>query len=658
MPPRRGPGHRAPPGRLIRPGVCSHSRIGLFAVLVPVLAAAVSLAGCAALTPVAAPHAAASTPAPPLPAPAAATAASAPSAARAVSEAAAALPEAASGLSAKPGWAFRRQAVSAAHPLAAEAGAQILREGGNAVDAAIATQLMLNVVEPQSSGLGGGALLMLWTGSSVEAWDGRETAPAAVDERLFIGADGQPLSYLQAVVGGRAVGVPGVMRMLQAVHRRHGQLPWPRLFQPALAAAEQGVPVGARLHRLLQADPALRNDPLARAHFYRPDGQAHPVGHVLRNPALAAVLRELAREGGDALHRGPMAVDMVARVRAHPANPGRLSLADLAGYQPVQRTPLCTDWGALWRVCGFPPPSSGHITLMQMLGIQAALGPPRSEEVDKDGVAALHRYLEASRLAFADRAQYLADPDFVTAPAGDWNSLVAPAYLARRAALVGPQRMPEAAAGVPGPLAARLSWAPMAEQPASGTSHLSVVDAGGMAVALTTSIEAAFGARLMSDGGTGLRGGFLLNNQLTDFSFRPADAQGRPVANRVQPGKRPRSSMTPTLVFHRPSGELRLVLGSALGPIIIHAVARSLQAVDAQGLDLQRAFDLPLAAQVGGPALLEKGRFSAAQQAALRARGHTVREVELPTGLHGLQRTPQGWWGAADPRREGEARGD
>lgn len=568
-----------------------------------------------------------------------------------------ALPEGASGLNTQPGWAFQRQAVAAAHPLAAEAGAEMLRAGGNAVDAAVATQLMLNVVEPQSSGLGGGALLMLWTGSQVEAWDGRETAPAAADERLFLNADGRPLGHLQAVVGGRAVGVPGALRMLETVHRRHGQLPWPRLFQPALVAAQAGVPVGARLHRLLLTDPALRSDPLARAHFYQADGQPHPVGHRLRNPALAAVLRELSREGSAALHRGPLAVDVVARVRAHASNPGRLSLSDLAAYQAVQRVPMCTDWGALWRVCGFPPPSSGHITLMQMLGIQAAVaaGP------DADGAAALHTYVEAARLAFADRAQHLADPDFVAAPGVGWDSLLAPAYLAQRAALIGPQRRADVSAGDPGRPATGSAWAPMAAQPAQGTSHLSVVDARGMAVALTTSIEAVFGARLMSDGGTGLPGGFLLNNQLTDFSFAPADAQGRPVANRVQPGKRPRSSMTPTLVFHRPSGELRLVLGSALGPVIIHAVAKALQGVDAQGLDLQRAFDLPTLAHVGpaaGPLLLEKGRFGAAQQAALRARGHPLREVDLPTGLHGLQRTPQGWHGAADPRREGEVRGD
>lgn len=607
------------------------------AALLAVLAALLGLSACAVLG---------QAPPPPSPPPA---------------DSAALLPEGATGLSTKPGWQFRRQAVAAAHPLAAAAGAQMLRDGGNAVDAAIATQLMLNVVEPQSSGIGGGALLMLWTGQGVEAWDGRETAPADADERLLLGADGQPLAHLEAVVGGRSVGVPGALRMLEAVHRRHGRLPWPRLFQPALAAAEAGVPVGARLHQLLQAEPALRRDPLARAYFYRADGQAHPVGHVLRNPALAAVLRELAREGSAALHRGPLAVDLVARVRAHAGNPGRLTLTDLAGYQPLQRRPMCTDWGVLWRVCGFPPPSSGHIALMQILGLQAALAPASAAD-DSDGVAALHTYIEASRLAFADRAQHIADPDFVAAPGAGWASLLAPAYLAGRAALVGPRRMPQAPAGEPAavgsPGPSPGAWAPMAEQPAQGTSHLSVVDASGMAVALTTSIEAVFGARLMSDGGTGLPGGFLLNNQLTDFSFAPADAQGRPVANRVQPGKRPRSSMTPTLVFHRPSGELRLVLGSALGPLIIHAVAKSLQAVDAQGLDLQRAFDLPTLGTVSGPVLLEAGRFSAAQQAALRARGHNLRELPLPTGLHGLQRTPQGWHGAADPRREGEARGD
>jgi gamma-glutamyltranspeptidase/glutathione hydrolase len=270
---------------------------------------------------------------------------------------------------------------------------------------------------------------MLWTGQGVEAWDGRETAPADADERLLLGADGQPLAHLDAVVGGRSVGVPGALRMLEAGHRRHGRLPWPRLFQPARAAAEAGVPVGARLHQLLQADPALRRDPLARAYFYRADGKAHPVGHVLRNPALAAVLRELAREGSAALHNGPLAADLVARVRAHAGNPGRLTLSDLADYQPLQRRPMCTDWGVLWRVCGFPPPSSGHIALLQILGLQAALAPVSAAD-DSDGVAALHTYIEASRLAFAARAQHIADPDFVAAPGAGWASLLEPADLA------------------------------------------------------------------------------------------------------------------------------------------------------------------------------------------------------------------------------------
>jgi gamma-glutamyltranspeptidase/glutathione hydrolase len=571
-----------------------------------------------------------------------------------------ALPERSSGWTPQPAGHFQRHAVAAAHPLAAEAGLQMLRAGGSALDAAIAAQLVLNVVEPQSSGIGGGAMLMLWSGREMQAWDGRETAPAAADERLFLRADGQPLAPLEAVVGGRAVGVPGAVRMLEAAHRQHGSLPWAALFQPAIALAQQGAVIGPRLHRMLQADAALRRDPLARAHFYAADGSPHPIGQRLPNPALAAVLRAIATGGSDALHRGTVAADLVRRVQQHAANPGRMTADDLAAYRERQRQPLCTPWREVYRICGFPPPSSGHLALMQILGVLERLpaAAPAASAAGSD--TALHRYAEAARLAFADRALFVADPDFVAAPAGDWNSLLAPAYLARQATRIGERSLGIAAAGQPGPAGAAVSnWAPMAEQPAQGTSHISVVDDQGRAVALTTSIEAQFGARLMSDGGTGLPGGFLLNNQLTDFSLTPADAQGRAVANRVQPGKRPRSSMSPTLVFDQRDGRLLMTLGSALGPVIIHAVAKSLLATLHDGQDLQAAFDRPQMANLNGPTLLEAGRFDAATLAALRARGHTVVEVELPTGLHGLQRSAGGGWlGAADPRREGAVRGD
>ncbi|MDZ7589619.1 MAG: gamma-glutamyltransferase family protein [Rubrivivax sp.] len=551
--------------------------------------------------------------------------------------------------------------VAAAHPLAADAGHEILQAGGSALDAAIAAQMVLALVEPQSSGIGGGAFLLHWDGRQLQAWDGRETAPAAAGESLFLAPDGQPLPFDEAVFGGRAVGTPGVLKMLEAAHRQQGRLPWARLFEPAIALAERGFAIGPRLHGQLLADPHLRKDSLARHYFYRPDGSPQPVGHVLRNPALAAVLRAVASGGSDALHRGPVAADLVARVRGH-AVPGTLGEADLAAYVARQREPICTLWLEIYRVCGFPPPSSGHLAVMQILGMLERLPAPAPGL--HDGVQPgtpdadwLHAYTEAARLAFADRAEYVADPDFVQAPGGDWKTLLNDAYLRQRAALIGPQSMPLARPGVPPGLAPG-ARAPMPEQPESGTSHISVVDGEGRAVAMTSTIEAQFGARVMADGGSGLPGGYLLNNQLTDFSFRPADAEGRPVANRLQPGKRPRSSMSPTLVFDARDGRLLMSLGSPGGPAIIHFTAKTLLGALAWGLDAQRAIELPNFGSFNGPTVLEAGRFPKVTVEALRARGHRVIETALPSGLQAIQRTPAGWHGGADPRREGVVRGD
>jgi gamma-glutamyltranspeptidase/glutathione hydrolase len=581
-----------------------------------------------------------------------------------------ALPEGPSGFTAKPGWAYERMAVAAAHPLASDAGVQVLLAGGNALDAAIAVQMVLALVEPQSSGIGGGAFLMHWDGREVAAWDGRETAPAAADEKLFVQADGKPMAPAAAMVGGRAVGVPGVLRMLEAAHRAHGRLAWPRLFEPAIVLAEQGFRVGHRLHAQLQTESKaaaqLAKDAQARAYFYGADGAPHPVGHRLKNPALAAVLRAVAARGSAALHEGPVAADLVARVRGHAGNPGLMSAADLAGYTPLRRRPMCNDWRARWRVCGFPPPSSGHIAVMQILGVLERL-PAAAAPLDGAVPSAewLHLYTEAARLAFADRNQYVADPAFtaftgVTGPPGsdgrpDWQRMLDAAYLDRRAALIGAQSMRTARPGQPfgGPAA----QAAMPDQAEGGTSHVSVVDAEGRAVAMTTTIEAAFGARLMADGGTGLAGGYLLNNQLTDFSLAPADAEGRPVANRVQGGKRPRSSMSPTLVFDKASGALVMTLGSPGGAGIIHFTAKTLIAALDWGLDVQRAIDLPNFGSYNGPTVLETGRFSPATAAALRERGHVVIEADMTSGLQAIRRAPRGWYGGADPRREGVVAG-
>ena len=566
-------------------------------------------------------------------------------------------PEMASGTTSKPGWSTRQTAVAAANPLATDAGLQVLRAGGSAVDAAIAVQLVLTLVEPQSSGIGGGAFLMHHDGRQVRAYDGRETAPAGVDEKLFLKPDGQPMAFIDAVVGGRSVGVPGTLRLLERAHREHGKLPWAQLFGPAILLAEQGFRVSPRLATLLAGEQHLRRDPAAAA-FYYPGGEPLKAGQVLRNPALAAVLRRVAQEGPDAFYQGNIARSIVTKVTGHPTNPGKLAESDLATYRPRVRDALCHDWQA-WRLCGFPPPSSGHLAILQTLGIlDAAGGSGATPLIDGlPGVETLHRYTESARLAFADRAQYVADPDFVEAPGGRWTSLIDAAYLRERAGQIGPQSMKTAKPGVP-PGARPLAWAPQPDQPEYGTSHLSIVDAQGHAVAMTTTIEDQFGARQLCDGGTGLPGGFLLNNELTDFSFAPADAQGRPIANRVQPGKRPRSSMSPTLVFDRSTGALQMSAGSPGGALIIHYTAKTLLGTLAWGLNAQQAISLPNFGTLNGPTLLEAQRFPAATVEALKARGHEVREMPMTSGLQAIERTPGGWFGGADPRREGIVLGD
>ncbi len=551
-----------------------------------------------------------------------------------------------------------RFAVAAANPLATEAGRQMLARGGSALDAAIAVQMVLTLVEPQSSGIGGGAFLLHWDGQRVQAFDGRETAPAAADERLFLTPEGRPMTFMDAVVGGRSVGVPGTVRMLEMAHAQHGRLRWAALFEPAIRLAEAGFPVSPRLHAMLQADAHLRKDPTAAAFFYQPDGTPWPVGHRLKNPELAEVLRRLARDGARALHEGEIAQAIVAKVQGHPGNPGRMTLADLAGYHAKAREAICHDHTAgsrRWKICGFPPPSSGAIAVGQILGLMARTGAAQEPLAADTGLPSadwLHTYMEASRLAFADRAQYLGDPDFVPAPGGDWRSLLAPAYLDARAQLIHAQRAPTAPAGVPGPV--RTSFAPMAEQIEYGTSHISIVDAEGRAVSMTTTIEDAFGARQMVRG-------FLLNNELSDFSFAPADATGRPVANRVEPGKRPRSSMAPTLVFDA-EGRLAASAGSPGGALIIHYTARTLHGLLQWRLDPQAAIDLPNFGTTGGPVVLEKGRFPAPVIEALKARGHEVREQDMTSGLQAIARGTQDgrtvWRGGADPRREGVVLGD
>ncbi|MEM8510871.1 gamma-glutamyltranspeptidase/glutathione hydrolase [Massilia sp. MP_M2] len=563
-----------------------------------------------------------------------------------------AAPEAATGYTEKNGWQAKKYMVTAANPLAVEAGYQILRQGGTAIDAAIATQLVLTLVEPQSSGIGGGAFMVHYDGKQTQAFDGRETAPSKADEHLFERPDGTPLSRTEGVVGGRSVGAPGVLRMLELAHRQHGKLPWKALFAPAIRLSEGGFKVSPRMHKMLAGETFLIKDPVAAAYFYDASGKPWPVGHVLKNPALAATLREIAAGGADVFYTGRFARAIAAKVAAHPTNPGLLTARDIADYRPKVRTPVCSDYRA-YTVCGMPPPSSGGIAVAQMLGMfetfdMKALAP-------KDGVPgaeAVHVFSEVGRLAYADRNRYAADADFVPLPGRGIPSLIDKGYLTARAGLVGARSMGQAKAGTPPGM--EVAWGTDNAIETPSTSHISVVDGNGAGLAMTTTIEDAFGSRQMVHG-------FMLNNQLTDFSFSARDADG-PVANRVEANKRPRSAMSPTIVFDRASGRLVLAIGSPGGPAIINYVAKVLVGTLDWDLNMQQAIALPNFGSRNGPTELERGRFPDATLDVLRARGHAIRVSEQTSGLHGIERVvvkgvPM-WFGGADPRREGIARGD
>ena len=537
-----------------------------------------------------------------------------------------------------------RYMIAAANPYAAQAGLDMLAQGGSAVDAAIAAQMVLNLVEPQSSGLGGGGFMLTYDAADGATWayDGRETAPAAVTPALFLDGQGAPLKFYDAAIGGRGVGVPGLVAMLEMAHKTHGKLPWAILFEPAITLAEKGFSLSPRLHELIIGARDVGRYETARNYFFTAEGLPKPVGTTMINRDLAATLRAIAAHGAAAFYEGEIAADMVAAIGAPLDNPGLMTLADLAGYRAKRRDAVCGAYRQ-FRVCGMGPPSSGGVTTLQILGLLegfdlASLAP--------GSVEAVHLISEASRLAYADRARYLADGDFHPVPV---RGLLDRSYLAARSAAIDLDfSMGQAAPGDPPFDDSGLA----ADGPGNeglSTSHLAVIDSAGNAVSFTSSIESAFGSRIMVRG-------FLLNNQLTDFSFRP-EIGGVVVANRVEALKRPRSSMAPTLVFDA-DGRLKVSIGSPGGSRIIGYVVQSLVAILDWGLELRHAIALPHHVNRNGPIDLEEGTPLEALRPALEALGHEVRIRPLTSGLHGVSVTGPGLAGGADPRREGVVLGD
>jgi gamma-glutamyltranspeptidase/glutathione hydrolase len=531
-------------------------------------------------------------------------------------------------------------AVSAADPRAAEAGMEMLRAGGSAADAAAAVMLALSVVEPQSSGIGGGGFLLYHDESAdrIASYDGRETAPAAATPTYFLDIEGRPRPRRETVPGGLSVGVPGNLRLIELAHERHGRLPWARLFAPAIRLARDGFAISPRMHRMLSGERSLAGStPWARAQFYRPDGAPKPVGTIVRNPELAALLERLAERGPEHFYTGAAAANLVAAVRGAARNPSPMTQDDLATYQARERPPVCGRYRG-HRVCGMGPPSSGATTVFAILKQLerfdlAALGP--------DSPAAWHLIAESMRLAYADREAWIGDPDHVAVPTA---GLMDEAYLASRSALISPERaMDRAGAGTP-PGAAPRTAAPAAEMPS--TSHFVAVDAAGDVASYTSTIEGIWGSGLTVDG-------YFLNNELTDFSFAP-EQEGAPVANRVEGGKRPRSSMSPTIVYG-PDGEVRIAIGAAGGTTIIAQVAKALIGVIDWDMSAQAAIAMPQLIGYGERVTIERGTPLEAMAPALRAMGHEVVLVEGSYKANAVEHEGGRWSGAADPRSEGVA---
>jgi gamma-glutamyltranspeptidase / glutathione hydrolase len=552
-------------------------------------------------------------------------------------------PEAATGVIEKALVESKKFMVSAANPYAVKAGYRVLKAGGSAVDAAIAVQMVLTLVEPQSSGIGGGAFILHWDEKEkkLTSWDGRETAPSSAGGDLFLDDNGKVMGWWDALAGGRSVGVPGVIAALSKAHNAQGKLPWASLFKDAIELSEKGFIVSERLHQLIakKTNPSLGHYAEAKEYFF-PNDEPLQAGALHKNPKLSSTLKLIAQQGPKAFYQGEIATDIISAVQGAKDNPGLLTEADLKAYEAKERVPVCSPYHQ-YTICGMGPPTSGGLTLIQILSLLEPFKLNRYKPMDIDAV---HLFSQASRLAYADRDLYIADNDFVKVPI---FGLLNQGYLKQRSQLIKSNKdMGKAEAGSI-PQALSLTEGNTLTQPS--TSHISIVDSEGNAVSMTTSIEMAFGSTLMVRG-------FLLNNQLTDFSFSK-EINGKPVANRVEGKKRPRSSMAPTMVFNK-DHRLMMVIGSPGGSRIINYVAKTIIGVLDWDLNIQQAIDLPNTSNRNGNTDLELGTHTNKLQSGLEKKGHIIKVRELNSGLHGIVINPDGLQGGADSRREGVVLGD
>jgi len=532
--------------------------------------------------------------------------------------------------------------VSSANPYASEAGMRILEKGGSAIDAAIAVQMVLNLVEPESSGIGGGAFSLYWDNKNkkLSSYDGREKAPMAADGKLFQ-ENGKNMNWWEALAGGRAVGVPGVVAMMEKVHKQHGKLPWAVLFEDAIKLSEEGFEISPKLAKSItnKTNPALGRYEKAWQYFF-PNGKPIEAGVIKKNPELAMTFRRIALLGAKGFYKGQIALDIVDAVQSAADNPGLLTVKDMVMYEAIERPPVCAKY-KVYKICGMGPPTSGGMTVIQILKL---LENKNLEKYPALSVEAVHLFTQAAKLAYADRGKYMADADFVNVPV---EGLIDEAYLDERSRLINIEKdMGKASAGVPHNADENWKVSISPEQPS--TTHFSIVDKEGNGFSMTSSIEMAFGSTLMVRG-------FLLNNQLTDFSFSE-EKDGEKIANRVQAGKRPRSSMSPFMVFDEDEN-LVMLIGSPGGSRIINYVAKTILGVLDWKMDIQAAISLPHFVNRNGNTDLEQGTEVAKLKAMLEAKGHKVSVRDLNSGLHGIVITKTGLQGGADPRRVGRALG-